>query len=70
MNKDKQVIVCTGSMKTQVKKLRCEAIKPSSRSLFEEKVYDVSRTSPQHLVGVSKTNKKLTSVLKKETSSY
>ena len=42
MNKDKQVVVCTGSMKTQVKKLRCEAIKPSSRSLFEEKVYDVS----------------------------
>ena len=34
-----------------------------------EKVYDVSGTPPQHLVGVSKTNKKLTSVLKKRNIS-
>ena len=33
--------------------------------LHDEKVYDVSGTPPQHLVGVSKANKKLTFVLKK-----
>ena len=32
--------------------------------LKQEKVYDVSGTPPQHLVGVSKPNKKLTFVLK------
>ena len=32
----------------------------------KEKVYNVSGTPPQHLVGVSKTNKKLTYVIKKK----
>ena len=36
---------------------------------MKEKVYDVSGTPPQQLVGVSKTNKKLTSVLKKRNIS-
>ena len=35
-----------------------------------EKVYDVSGTPPQHLVGVSKANKKLTFVLKRNISVY
>ena len=36
--------------------------------LPKEKVYDVSGTPPQHLVGVSKPNRKLTSVLKRHIS--
>ena len=48
--------------------LRFFSIQIHSAALAE-KVYDVPGTPPQHIVGVSKSNKKLTFVLK-ETHQY
>ena len=40
---------------------------PQVLSLLKEKVYSVSETPTQHTCGVTKTNKKLTPSLKKDT---